>query len=132
MPFDDMRDKMIPQPDPIAAMQPQYVKNFAVYDVSNPHPGFGKDPNILNEFGHTLYPKFVTKANGDKVIVNTKAEEDEVLGHSADKLKDNGPTISEYVAAGFDPATYPPKGYASKNTKEEVKEFIKKHNKTGW
>lgn len=29
------------------------------YTLSNPHPLHGKDPNILNEYGHTEYPKFV-------------------------------------------------------------------------
>jgi hypothetical protein len=26
--------------------------NLNPYSVENPHPGFGKDPNILNELGH--------------------------------------------------------------------------------
>lgn len=56
--------------------------NFQKYDVSNPHPGYGKDPNILNEFGHTVYPKMIYP-NGPKglgVIVNNKDEEDQVMG----------------------------------------------------
>jgi hypothetical protein len=40
--------------------------------------------------------------------------------------------VAEYVAAGYDPASYPPKGYASKNTDEEIKAFVEKHHKTGW
>lgn len=40
------------------------------WGVSNPHPGFGKDPNILNEYGHTKYPMFV-----GNVIVNNEEEE---------------------------------------------------------
>lgn len=43
---------------------------FNKYDVSNPHPGFGKDPNILNEFGHTKYPMWV----GDKIANNEDEE----------------------------------------------------------
>jgi hypothetical protein len=43
---------------------------FNKYDVSNPHPGFGKDPNILNEFGHTKYPMWV----GDKIANNEEEE----------------------------------------------------------
>jgi len=31
------------------------------YTVENPHPRHGVDPNIINEFGHTMYPKFVHK-----------------------------------------------------------------------
>lgn len=45
--------------------------NFGKYTVTNPHPGYGKDPNIINCFGHTMYPKFV-----GNVIVNSKEEED--------------------------------------------------------
>jgi len=44
--------------------------NFQKWDVSNPHPGFGKDPNILNEYGHTKYPMWV-----GSVIVNNEEEE---------------------------------------------------------
>lgn len=56
--------------------------NFQQYTVSNPHPGYGKDPNILNEFGHTVYPKMVypNGPKGESVVVNNKAEEDEVMG----------------------------------------------------
>lgn len=50
-------------------------KSFGVYNVSNPHPGFGKDPNILNEFGHTKYPMYV-----GNVIVNNAEEEAEARG----------------------------------------------------
>ena len=55
--------------------------NFQQYSVSNPHPGYGKDPNILNEFGHTVYPKMVYP-NGPKsqgVVVNSEAEEKEAM-----------------------------------------------------
>lgn len=44
--------------------------NLNPYGVDNPHPGFGKDPNILNEYGHTKYPMWV---NGK--IVNNEEEE---------------------------------------------------------
>jgi hypothetical protein len=49
--------------------------NTNPYGVSNPHPGFGKDPNILNEFGHTKYPMWV---NGQ--IANNEAEEKALRG----------------------------------------------------
>ena len=45
------------------------------HDVSNPHPMFGKDPNIINEYGHTHYPKWV-----DGVIVQDSKEEQELTG----------------------------------------------------
>lgn len=56
---------------------------FQKYDVSNPHPGFGKDPNILNEFGHTKYPRWVdSKITGTRIVVKNPEEEAE---HTADK-----------------------------------------------
>lgn len=48
------------------------------YGVSNPHPGYGKDKNVANEFGHTHYPKYVKNADGVNVIVNNAAEEAEI------------------------------------------------------
>ena len=48
------------------------------YGVSNPHPGFGKDPNIANEFGHTIYPKYVQTKAGAK-IAQDEDEEAELL-----------------------------------------------------
>lgn len=29
------------------------------YTVRSPHPAFGIDPNIRNEYGHTNYPKWI-------------------------------------------------------------------------
>ncbi len=93
-------------------------KTFQEYDVSNPHPGFGKDPNILNEFGHTKYPMFV-----GKVIVNNEEEEKAARG-DAEILREDGPTIQEYVEKGYKASEYPPKGYASKSSPEEIKSAV--------
>lgn len=41
------------------------------YNVSNAHPGFGVDPNIINEFGHTVYPKWVDHPT-EKELVQIK------------------------------------------------------------
>lgn len=105
-------------------------KTFGQYDVSNPHPGFGKDPNIGNEFGHTKYPMFV-----GTVIVNNADEERAARGDArlpevdgwGDKpvaLKEDGPTIHEFVAAGYKAKLYPPKGYAVKSSQEEIDQAI--------
>lgn len=82
MPFDSMEDKHVPPTfqQSTAAAMPQFSKSFEVYGVSNPHPGYGTDPNIINCFGHTKYPMYVTKPNGDKVIVNNADEEAVALG----------------------------------------------------
>lgn len=76
--------------------------NIDPWTVENPHPGFGKDPNILNEYGHTKFPMFVDSkiefnSNGTckRVIVNNDKELDV---HTNSELKqfaalnDNWPT----------------------------------------
>jgi len=65
--FPEPKDLDVPFVDRIGDSRP---KTFQQYDVSNPHPGFGKDPNILNEFGHTKYPMWV----GDKIVNNEEEE----------------------------------------------------------
>jgi len=54
-------------------------RDLSMYNVSNPHPGFGKDPNILNEYGHTKYPMWV---NGK--IANNEEEEKAIKGEVAE------------------------------------------------
>lgn len=89
-------------------------KSFERYTVANPHPGFGKDPNIMNELGHTKYPMWV-----GKVIVNNEEEEKAARGETVE-LRTDGPTVEEYVKAGYKASDYPPKGYASKSFEEEI------------
>ncbi|SRR6266852_8634651 len=97
------------------------------YSLENPHPHFGKDPNIINEYGHTVYPKWVYPNGKDLpgVVVNNEEEENTALGKIIE-LKDDGPTIAEYMAAGYKASTYPPKGWASKSSDEEIREAIDK------
>lgn len=35
-------------------------------------------------------------------------------------LREDGPTVAEFVAAGYPAANYPPEGYASRSTDEEI------------
>jgi hypothetical protein len=42
------------------------------YSASNPHPMHGKDPNIMNELGHTYYPKYVHEYDDKGAIVYDK------------------------------------------------------------
>jgi hypothetical protein len=113
-------------------------KHFGKWTVANPHPGYGKDPNIGNELGHTVYPKYVKAASGEMVIVHSKAQEDALPKPETEDapdvehtdwvqrpvaLKDDGPTVKEYVEAGYKASEYPPKGYASKSTQEEIDEY---------
>ncbi len=55
------------------------------YSLSNPHPLYGKDPNIMNEFGHTHYPKWVYPDGKDGVLVHNVKEEKEVMGIKEEK-----------------------------------------------
>jgi hypothetical protein len=105
------------------------------WDVANPHPNLGKDPNIGNEFGHTFYPKMLY-IDTKPVVVNNAEEEAIALGGTLN----NGPTIQEWVAAGYKASNYPPAGYESKSTEEEINEAIAeeikeaqaKMHKSGW
>lgn len=56
-------------------------KSFNMYGPANPHPGFGKDPDILNEYGHSAYPKMVYPQgkNAPGVAVNNAEEEHAAL-----------------------------------------------------
>lgn len=79
--FPEPKDLDISFVDRIGDSRP---KTFQQYDVSNPHPGFGKDPNILNEYGHTKYPMFV----GNVIVKN---EEEEL----AERAKTEAPAPAE-------------------------------------
>lgn len=72
--------------------------NLNPYGPSNPHPGFGKDPNILNEYGHSVYPKMVYpegKAGG--VVVNSKEEEDAVMAPPAPQVEQPKPAANGWT-----------------------------------
>jgi len=43
--------------------------------------------------------------------------------------REDGPTIAEYVAAGYYAANYPPEGYASRSTPEEIEAAIASEGK---
>lgn len=76
--FPEPKDLEVSFVDRIGDSKPKSVQ---MYDVSNRHPGFGKDPNILNEFGHSVYPKMVYP-NGPKgagVPVQNAEQEAEVM-----------------------------------------------------
>lgn len=79
----DWEDKSIPQPDIIAAQDPQFVKTFQQHNVSNPHPKYGKDENILNEFGHTQYPKMIypNGKNSAGVVAKNAEEEAQLMSN---------------------------------------------------
>lgn len=64
------------------------------------------------------------EGQGDYVLIN-KADFDPAVheayeGGSASELRRDGPTVEEYVAAGYHASSYPPSGYASKSTPDEI------------
>lgn len=79
-------DQSINQPDIVAAQDPKFVKAAPIYNVSNPHPKYGKDENIINEFGHTLYPKMIYPNGKDHAGVVAKSPEEEaaLMGNKPD------------------------------------------------
>jgi len=97
-----------------AEARKRYINEPVVpYSLSNPHPLYGKDPNIMNEFGHTHYPKWVypNGTNNDAVLANDAKHEKELM--------------SDLEAAQqklvFDPPKHPPpiNKKVSKNTWDE-------------
>ena len=48
----------------------------------------------------------------------------------ANGLKLDGPTIAEFVAAGYPPVSYPPEGYASRSSQEEIDAAIEAQKET--
>ncbi len=61
------------------------------YTLNNPHPLYGKDPNIMNEFGHTHYPKWIypNGINNNGVLVNDAKHEKELMGDMVTVMKKN-------------------------------------------
>ena len=74
--------------DKLEIFSEAHKKDFNMYSLANPHPGFGKDPNILNEYGHTKYPKRIhSKIENQKVTVNNPTEEAKHLGKKVEDKK---------------------------------------------
>lgn len=48
----------------------------------------------------------------------------------ANGLKLDGPTIAEFVAAGYPAVNYPPEGYASRSSQEEIDSAIEAEKET--
>ena len=67
--------------------------NAGKYTLDKPHPDYGKDDNIINQLGHTIYPKWVdSKIEGKRLIVNNAMEEAQ---HTGEKVKPKATPKSE-------------------------------------
>lgn len=67
------------------------------HTIEKPHPGYGKDPNILNHYGHTVYPKMVYPQGKDApgVIVNSHEHELEVMGDQAEEAPEAAKPVKQ-------------------------------------
>ncbi|EHK56908.1 hypothetical protein [Allomesorhizobium alhagi] len=79
----------------------------------------------------TAYGREIVKGTDDEVPAGLfdglKAEkyvEALKAGKKTEVLRDDGPTIAEYVAAGYPASKYPPEGYASRSTPEEIEAAV--------
>lgn len=60
-----------------------------------------------------------------RAVPDTPTDEEAALGlGEADGLRLDGPTVEEYIAAGYQALNYPPNGYASRSTAEEIEAAI--------
>lgn len=87
--------------------------------------GEGPDKDVREGTEHT-----VTRTRGKQLHANGLVEilsDDET---DEDELKTDGPTVAEYVAAGYPARNYPPAGYASRSTADEIAEAIGKQEGT--
>lgn len=50
---------------------------------------------------------------------------------TGDGLRDDGPTVAEYVAAGYRAEHYPPQGFACRSTPEEIAKAIAEQANVG-
>jgi len=73
----------------------------------------------------TMKVKPWSEDQGDHVVIN-KADFDPATheAYEGDGLRQDGPTVTEYVAAGYLASNYPPGGYASRSTAEEIAEAV--------
>lgn len=67
---------------------------------------------IETEAGPVRINKSVYDASPDAFTLHGDAEQP--------ALRDDGPTIAEFIAAGYPASNYPPKGYVSKSTDDEI------------
>ncbi|RUU29759.1 hypothetical protein [Mesorhizobium sp. M6A.T.Ce.TU.016.01.1.1] len=79
-----------------------------------------------------LYGREIIKGTDDEIPAELFGDL-EAAGYVAERggktmkvaLRDDGPTIAEYVAAGYPASNYPPEGYASRSTPEEIADAVK-------
>lgn len=86
----------------------------------------GNEPGVcyrlLSEFFGVISVATDVFVQGDNpnIIEAYKRAGIKVTGADADGLRTDGPTVSEFITAGYKASNYPPEGYASRSTAEEI------------
>lgn len=91
----------------------------------------GNEPGVcyrlLDEFFGVISSATDVFVQGDNpnIIEAYKRAGIKVTGADADGLRTDGPTVAEFVDAGYQATNYPPQGYVSRSTQEEIAEAVK-------
>ncbi|SED30440.1 HeH/LEM domain-containing protein [Pseudomonas frederiksbergensis] len=91
----------------------------------------GNEPEVcyrlLNEFFGVISSAKEVVVDGDKpnIIEAYKRAGIIVTDGKTPSLREDGPTVAEFMDAGYQAANYPPQGYVSRSTPEEIAEAIK-------
>lgn len=86
----------------------------------------GSEPGVcyrlLDEFFGVISSAKEVVVDGDKpnIIEAYKRAGIIVADGKALALREDGPTVAEFVEAGYQASGYPPEGYASRSTREEI------------
>ncbi len=83
-----MAQAQFPEPTPLNILEiGDTGKDVGTYSLDKPHPGYGKDPHIINQLGHTTYPKMVYPQGNlnPGVVAQNEAEEKEIMGEAPAK-----------------------------------------------
>ncbi|MCD5970769.1 HeH/LEM domain-containing protein [Pseudomonas quasicaspiana] len=91
----------------------------------------GTEPGVcyrlLNEFFGVISSAKEVVVDGDKpnIIEAYKRAGIIVTDGKSSSLREDGPTIGEFIAAGYKASNYPPEGYASRSSADEIAEALK-------
>ena len=82
---------------------------------------------LLDEFFGVISSAKEVVVDGDKpnIIEAYKRAGIIVTDGKIPALRGDGPTVAEFVEAGYQASNYPPQGYVSRSTPEEIAEAVK-------
>ena len=78
---------------------------------------------LLDEFFGVISAAREVVVDGDKPNIIEAYRRAGIIvtnGKVPSGLREDGPTVAEFVAAGYQASGYPPEGYASRSTREEI------------